>query len=116
MPDTRPADQSDHPITVYWRPGCGFCASLLRGLDQSGLQFQRADIWEDEDAAAYVRSVARGNETVPTVRIGDTALVNPSAQQVLATVAAEAPDQLPEGYVPPQPGKVTKVITKLLGG
>lgn len=84
MPDEQP-DQTDHPITVFWRPGCGFCASLLRGLDQSGLRYARADIWEDEDAAAYVRSVARGNETVPTVRIGDTALVNPSAQQVLST-------------------------------
>jgi hypothetical protein len=28
--------------------------------------------------------VARGNETVPTVAIGDTALVNPSAREVLA--------------------------------
>lgn len=116
MPDDLPDEQPDSPVTVFWRPGCGFCAALLRGLDKSGLRYERADIWADEDAAAYVRSVARGNETVPTVRIGDTALVNPSAQQVLATVAAEAPDHLPDGYVPPEPGRVSQMITKLLGG
>jgi glutaredoxin-like protein len=111
-----PDHSSTHPITVFWRPGCGFCAALLRGLDKSGLANERANIWDDKDAAAYVRSVARGNETVPTVRIGDTALVNPSAQQVLATVATEAPEQLPDGYVPPQPGRLGQMVSKLLGG
>lgn len=119
MPDDMPDDhgaQPDHPITVYWRPGCGFCASLLRSLDRTGLRYGRTNIWDSDDAAAYVRSVARGNETVPTVRIGATALVNPSAQQVLATVAAETPDHLPDGYVPPEPGRMSQMITKLLGG
>lgn len=116
MSDAKPADHPESPITVYWRPGCGFCSALMHGLDRSELRYQRADIWEDEDAAAYVRSVAGGNETVPTVRIGGTALVNPSAQQVLAAVAAEAPEHLPDDYVPPQPGKVAQVITRLLGG
>ena len=84
------------PVTVYWRPGCGFCGSLFRGLEREGLVFERVDIWEDEDAAAFVRSVARGNETVPTVRVGNVALVNPSARDVLATVAEEAPAHLPQ--------------------
>lgn len=72
------------PVTVYWRPGCGFCSSLFRGLENAGVAFDRLDIWQDEDAAAFVRSVARGNETVPTVRIGDVALVNPTARDVVA--------------------------------
>lgn len=84
------------PITVYWRPGCGFCSSLLRGLERAGLAFDRVNIWEDEQAAAFVRSVARGNETVPTVRVGDVALVNPSAPDVLTTVAEHAPDHHPD--------------------
>jgi mycoredoxin len=115
MSDDLPELDPGHPITVFWRPGCPFCSSLLRGLDRSGLRYQRTNIWDDEDAATYVRSVAAGNETVPTVRIGDTALVNPSARQVLATVAEAAPDHLPPGYSPPQPGRIVHLVDRLLG-
>lgn len=102
-------------ITVYWRPGCGFCAALLRRLERTGLRFDRSNIWEDDAAAAFVRSVAGGSETVPTVRIGPVALVNPSAPRVLRTVATELPEQLPEGYEPPQPGVAARTLTRLFG-
>ena len=38
----------------------------------------------DVDAVELVRSVANGNETVPTVIIGDIPMVNPSARRVRA--------------------------------
>jgi glutaredoxin-like protein len=101
---------------VYWRPGCGFCWSLLRGLERADLVFERVDIWEDTDAAAFVRSVANGNETVPTVRIGDVALVNPSVSDVTRAIAEHAPDHLPPDYEPPQPGLAARLVTRLLGG
>ncbi len=71
-------------VTVYWRPGCGFCRRLRRGLDRAGVERTEINIWENPDAAAVVRRHARGNETVPTVLVGDSAMVNPSAAQVLA--------------------------------
>lgn len=71
-------------VTVYWRPGCPFCSRLLRGLKRNGISFREVDIWADADAAAFVRSVARGNETVPTVLVGERALVNPSVTEVAA--------------------------------
>lgn len=111
MPDAR---TSTRPV-VYWRPGCGFCAALLRGLERESLDFDRANIWEDEEAAAFVRSVASGNETVPTVQVGDHALVNPTRQEVLAAVADQTPEHLPEGYEPPEPGIVEKVLRRVLG-
>ena len=104
------------PITVYWRPGCGFCSSLLRGLERSELGFEQVNIWDDEQGAVFVRSVAGGNETVPTVRIGDeVALVNPSTREVMATVAQHLPEHLPEGYEPPEPGRAGRFLGKLLG-
>jgi glutaredoxin-like protein len=103
-------------VVVNWRPGCGFCSALLKGLERSGLEFERRNIWEDEEAAAFVRSVADGNEVVPTVRVGGVGLVNPTAQQVMAAVAEHAPDSLPEGYEAPEPGRVAKAVTRLLGG
>lgn len=46
------------------------------------------DIWSDSEAAAFVRGQAHGNETVPTVDIGGTVLVNPSARRVVDVAAA----------------------------
>jgi mycoredoxin len=110
------AGQHEQPVVVYWRPGCGFCSSLLRKLDASGLAFERRNIWEDEDASAFVRTVANGNETVPTVQVGEMALVNPAASDVLTHVAEVAPGQLPDDYEAPQPGRMAKTVTRLLGG
>lgn len=103
------------PVIVYWRPACGFCSSLLRKLEGSGLGFDRENIWEDEAAAAFVRGVANGNETVPTVRVGTMALVNPTADDVLRQLAEVAPHQLPEAYEPPQPGRLARAVGRLFG-
>ena len=91
-PDPATTHPLDHQsVAVYWRPGCPFCGRLLRALRRSGLPMQEVNIWEDPSAAARVRSVAGGNETVPTVFIGDRALVNPSPRQVLAAVGQPPP-------------------------
>lgn len=84
---TADADASRPTITVYWRPGCGFCSSLLRQLDRYGMTYEQVNIWEQPEGAAFVRSVARGNETVPTVSVGSTAMVNPSIDQIVALLA-----------------------------
>ncbi len=108
----------EHPdaITVYWRPGCGFCSGLLRSLERHDLTFSRVNIWEDPEAVEFVKSVANGNETVPTVRVGDVAMVNPSANDVLTAVAEQVPDRLPEGWTPPEAGKVGRFVNRILGG
>jgi glutaredoxin-like protein len=81
QPDGAPA------MTLYWRPGCGFCMALRRGLERAGVAYAEVNIWEDPRGAAFVRSVANGNETVPTVRIGDVSMVNPSAAEVVEVLA-----------------------------
>ena len=58
--------------------------ALDRQLSASDLQITYRNIWEDPEAAAFVRDHANGNEVVPTVKIGDVVLVNPSAEQVLS--------------------------------
>lgn len=73
---------STKPV-VYWRPGCGFCSRLMNSLDEAGVTYDQVNIWDSPDGAAFVRSVAAGNETVPTVVIGDVAHVNPAPQFVI---------------------------------
>lgn len=74
MPDT--------DIVMYARPGCPFCTMLRADLAAAGLPYRERNIWQDPEAAAAVRAVADGNETVPTINIGDSWLVNPSVDQI----------------------------------
>lgn len=80
-PITDPALRRVH---FYWRRGCRFCRALRRRLEGAGVELDDHDIWADDEARAFVRSVARGHETVPTVVVAGVAMVNPSAAEVLA--------------------------------
>jgi mycoredoxin len=77
-------------VIVYTRPGCPFCFKLRLKLNLRRIRFRELNIWQDADAAAAVRAVADGNETVPTVHIGDNWLVNPSLREVVAAMAEAA--------------------------
>ncbi len=68
---------------------------LRRGLDAHGIVTTDHNIWEEPEAAATVRSFARGNETVPTVVIGDVGFVNPSIHDVVRYLEEHAPHLLP---------------------
>jgi len=80
------------PSTVefYWRPGCYFCSNLEQKLTQQGIELAKRNIWEDPAHAAFVRSVAGGNETVPTVVVRGRAMVNPSPAQVVDALGEQA--------------------------
>ena len=98
--DTNDADttaESPIHIDLYWRPGCGFCAGLQRGLDKLGIVRVEHNIWDDAADAAIVRKYANGSETVPTVVVDGVGLVNPSPDELLALLAERAPHLLPAG-------------------
>jgi mycoredoxin len=102
-------------IDLYWRPGCGFCSMLQRKLDKLGIDRVEHDIWESPDDAAVVRRHANGNETVPTVVIGDVGFVNPSAGELVAYLTQRHPELLPAGFEPPQPGPAARLVTRVFG-
>lgn len=78
-------------LTMYTTTWCGFCRNLKKQLARDGIEIAEVDIERDEAAAEFVMSVNGGNQTVPTVVFPDgTALVNPSAAQVKAQLAASA--------------------------
>jgi mycoredoxin len=81
-------------LDVYWRPGCYFCRKLLRALDGAGARVRLHNIWEDEDARAFVRAHNNGDETVPTVVLGGRVSTNPSPREFLASLRAEHPSLL----------------------
>ena len=99
-------------IHLYWRPGCGFCAMLRRGLGKAGVETVDHNIWDNPADAEIVRHYANGNETVPTVVVGDVGLVNPSTKQLVAHLSQHAPHLLPADFEEPKPG----LVSRLLGG
>ncbi|MER5752346.1 glutaredoxin domain-containing protein [Streptomyces sp. NPDC002088] len=95
---TRGRSVSEEPagVVVYWRPMCTYCMKLLTQLRFTRLQYTKVNIWRDPEAAAFVRSVADGNETVPTVTVAGRAMVNPSKRELLEAVETYAPHLLSE--------------------
>ena len=81
-------------VVIYWRPDCVYCLGLLLRLKFTRLRYQKVDIRKDAAARAFVRSVADGCETVPTVVVAGQALVNPPARELLKVVKARAPHAL----------------------
>jgi mycoredoxin len=84
-------DQERDEIVIYWRPDCVFCLKLLLRLKFTRLHYRKVNIQRDPRARAFVRSVAAGNETVPTVVVAGRALVNPSKRQLIEAVRTHAP-------------------------
>lgn len=100
MHDANTADPDASELTLFWRPACGFCSMLRQQLAGTDLVIDEVDIWAEPSAAAVVRRFAGGNETVPTLVIGDVdsddavGLVNPTAREVIAAIHAHAPHLL----------------------
>ncbi len=115
MTNTNPNAHLD-AIDFYWRPGCPFCSGLESKLAKMGIPMAKHNIWDNPADAAVVRSIADGNETVPTLVIGDAKMVNPSPAQVVQAMTNQTPHLLPEGIDVPEPGKAGRMINRLLGG
>lgn len=73
---------------LYWRPGCPFCLALKLRLRIAGLPYRAVNIWQDERAADLVRQHNGGDETVPTVQVGDTMLTNPAIADIRRAIAS----------------------------
>jgi mycoredoxin len=91
-------------LTMYSTTWCGYCHRLKSQLDREGIGYTVIDIERDPDAAAYVESVNRGNQTVPTLRFADgSALTNPSIIEVRDRLArVDAPQVTVSPAVPTQ--------------
>ncbi|MGP2440313.1 glutaredoxin domain-containing protein [Streptomyces sp. JW3] len=73
---------ADGRPVVYWRSGCKYCMRLRIRLGRDARRLHWVDIWRDPAAAAAVRAVNDGNETVPTVVVAGRSYVNPDPEWV----------------------------------
>jgi mycoredoxin len=81
-------------IIVYRRDRCGYCWILERRLRVAGVDYDRRDIRADPEAAAFVRSVNDGDETVPTVvGLDGRVRVNPKPADLLRELGVAKPER-----------------------
>lgn len=83
---TSAAPEGPTPVDYYWRPGCPFCSMLERKLTKANVPLNKLNIWDDPANADFVRSIANGNETVPTVVVNGKTMINPRAREVIDLV------------------------------
>jgi glutaredoxin len=76
--DARRLAQATGAPVVYWRPGCSYCLRLRMALGRAGNRAVWVDVTRDPAASTRVRAANGGDETVPTVFVGDTPTTNPA--------------------------------------
>lgn len=70
-------------LIIYTTTWCGYCRALKAALDREGIGYSEVNIEELPEAAAFVRSVNNGDQTVPTLLFPDgSAATNPSIGEV----------------------------------
>lgn len=58
-------------ITIYTRPGCGYCAAAKALLQKKGAAFDEINIWEKPGAREEMVGRSGGGSTVPQIFIGE---------------------------------------------
>jgi mycoredoxin len=89
-------------VDVYWRPGCGYCGRLLRVFEQAQVTMRLHNIWEDEGARRFVQEHNGGNETVPTVAVGEDVQTNPSPRPFVEQLSQDHPSLVGAELPPPR--------------
>jgi mycoredoxin len=77
------------PITMYSTTWCGYCRRLKRQMSEAGIEFREIDIDENEHRhlGDLIERKTGGYRTVPTLRVGEELLVNPSIKEVEQALA-----------------------------
>lgn len=76
-------------ILMYVRPDCEDTDLARVVLQQHGLTWDEIDIEQDPAAMGRVKEWNRGRALTPTLWIGETMLVEPSAREIEDTLSQE---------------------------
>ena len=100
------------PITVYGHPACPDVAPIRAMLAQSKVDHIYINIRQDATAAAQVRAINKGNESVPTLVFPDgSTLTEPSAGALKQKLEALGYQVSPFAWLL---GNIWQIITGLI--
>jgi len=88
---TREVGEDVESLIVYSTETCGMCFALKSWLRSWNVPYDEVDISRDGEARSFVRRVARGYLSVPTVRLPDgRILVEPRRADLAAALGLPA--------------------------
>jgi mycoredoxin len=91
--DFEPENNPSEALIVYGTPFCAMVPPVRRLLDEAGVAYDYIDIRQDREAAARVRAITGGFESVPTIVFPDgKALVEPRVQALREALLARDQD------------------------
>lgn len=73
-------------MTLFTTTWCGHCRRLKRQLDEAGLSYTEIDLDESPEYGDRIVAATGGYRTVPTVQVGESLLVNPTLDQLVAAL------------------------------
>lgn len=77
----------DDDVIVYWRPGCSYCIRLLWRIDRGVRDdVHWVNIWQDDEAAAFVASLHDGDQVTPTAITGSGRQLSATADAIVSYV------------------------------
>ena len=68
-------ENSQSEIIVYGTSWCGDCMRARRLLDRTAIKYKWIDIDQDSEGEKYVKSVNKGNRSVPTIVFPDGSIL-----------------------------------------
>ncbi|HYY58771.1 MAG TPA: glutaredoxin domain-containing protein [Pyrinomonadaceae bacterium] len=69
-------------VKVYGADWCGDTQRTLRQLDGLGVAYDYVNVEGDEQASRWVKQQNDGKERKPTVKVGESVLAVPSAEEL----------------------------------
>lgn len=79
-----------HEVTMYSTPWCGHCRRLKRQMDEAGIAYVEVDVDATPGYDDAIIAASGGYRTVPTLKIGDRLLVNPTLDEIRAALGTAA--------------------------
>lgn len=73
-------------ITMYTTPWCGYCVRLKRQMSERGIPFEEIDVDATPGFDEAIKQASGGYRTVPTLKVGERLLVNPTVAEVEAAL------------------------------
>ncbi len=80
------SDTQEIPV-IYSAVWCPYCVVLEKFLDSKGIDYEKRDV-DEPGVREEMNKRTNGNQTIPTMFIGDEFWVNPSKQIIVEKLLA----------------------------
>ncbi len=81
-------------ILVYGSRSCPDTSRATRYLDQQEIQYEFKDVDQLPEYNGYIAGLNNGKRVMPTIRLNNETLINPSDEELAKAVKAATPESI----------------------